>query len=239
MAATFGLACAVVMAQGAVVKGTVTDPDGEPLIGATVQVQNTKVAVVTDLDGNFTIDADPAQSLTVSYVGYNSSTQPVGNNTTFSFVLEPSNTMLNETVVVGYATQKKINLTGAVAAVSSKDIESIPVANTATLLQGRLPGLVLTSNGAQAGNDNPEIRVRGIGTFGNNDPMLLIDGVECSLSQLSELPAADIENVSVLKDAASAAIYGVRAANGVILVTTKKGPGTGKVNINYQGSYTL
>lgn len=239
VAATFGLACAVAMAQGAVVKGTVTDPDGEPLIGATVQVQNTKVAVVTDLDGNFTIDADPGQSLTVSYVGYNSSTQPVGNNTIFSFVLEPSNTMLNETVVVGYATQKKINLTGAVAAVSSKDIESIPVANTATLLQGRLPGLVLTSNGAQAGNDNPEIRVRGIGTFGNNDPMLLIDGVECSLSQLSELPAADIENVSVLKDAASAAIYGVRAANGVILVTTKKGPGTGKVNINYQGSYTL
>ena len=164
---------------------------------------------------------------------------PVGNNTTFSFILEPSNTMLNETVVVGYATQKKINLTGAVAAVSSKDIESIPVANTATLLQGRLPGLVLTSNGAQAGNDNPEIRVRGIGTFGNNDPMLLIDGVECSLSQLSEIPAADIESVSVLKDAASAAIYGVRAANGVILVTTKKGPGSGKVNINYQGSYTL
>ena len=99
VAATFGLACAVVMAQGAVVKGTVTDPDGEPLIGATVQVQNSKVAVVTDLDGNFTIDAEPGQNLVVSYVGYNSSTMPVGNNTTFSFILEPSNTIDRKSVV--------------------------------------------------------------------------------------------------------------------------------------------
>lgn len=237
--ATFGLACAVALAQGAVVKGTVTDPDGEPLIGAKVEIKGTKTTVITDANGEFSLDVKPNQSLVVSYIGYSPSTLAVGNNTSLSFVLQPNSKMLEETVVVGYATQKKINLTGAVAAMSSKDIENIPVANTSTLLQGRLPGLVLTSNGAQAGNDNPEIRIRGIGTFGNNNPMLLIDGVECSLSQLAEIPAADIENVSVLKDAASAAIYGVRAANGVILVTTKKGASTGKVSVNYQGSYTL
>ena len=134
--------------------------------------------------------------------------------------------------------QKKVNLTGSVVSVSAKDIADIPVANTATLLQGRLPGLVLTSNGAQAGADNPEIRIRGIGTFGNNNPMLLVDGVETSLSQLSVIPSADIENISVLKDAASAAIYGVRAANGVILVTTKRG-GESRPKVVYSGSYTL
>lgn len=182
MVATLGLACAVAVAQGAVVKGTVTDPDGEPLIGAKVEIKGTKTTVITDANGQFTLDVKPSQSLVVSYIGYSPSTLAVGNNTSLSFVLQPNSKMLEETVVVGYATQKKINLTGAVAAMSSKDIENIPVANTSTLLQGRLPGLVLTSNGAQAGNDNPEIRIRGIGTFGNNNPMLLIDGVECALS---------------------------------------------------------
>ncbi|MCM1066178.1 MAG: TonB-dependent receptor [Muribaculaceae bacterium] len=226
-------------AQAAIVKGTVKDPSGEPLIGVSVVVQGTKTAVATDYDGNFAIDVNPGQTLSVSYVGYTPKDIAVGSQTSFNIILDPSSTMLDETVVVGYATQKKVNLTGSVAAVSAKDIANKPVANTATLLQGRLPGLVLTSNGAQAGNDNPEIRIRGVGTFGNNNPMLLIDGVECSLSQLSEIPAADIESISVLKDAASAAIYGVRAANGVILVTTKRGEDNGKVNVSYQGSYTL
>ena len=102
-----------------------------------------------------------------------------------------------------------------------------------------MPGLVLTQNGAQAGNDNPEIRIRGIGTFGNNNPMVLIDGVEGSISQIAEIPSADIESISVLKDAASAAIYGVRAANGVILITTKRGQASSKVKVSYSGSYTL
>ena len=130
-----------------------------------------------------------------------------------------------------------MNLTGSVASVSAKDIQDIPVANTTTLLQGRLPGLVLTQNGAQAGNDNPEIRIRGIGTFGNNNPMVLIDGVEGSISQIAEIPSADIESISVLKDAASAAIYGVRAANGVIIITTKKGE-EGAVRVNVSSKYT-
>lgn len=237
--AASAMICAVTMAHGAVVKGIVTDPDGEPLIGAKVEIKGTKVTVITNTNGEFSLEADPKQTIEISYIGYAPATYAVGNKTSFDVVLNPSSKMLDETVVVGYATQKKINLTGAVSAVSAKDIENIPVANTATLLQGRLPGLVMTGNGAQAGADNPEIRIRGIGTFGNNNPMLLIDGVECALSQLSEIPAADIENVSVLKDAASAAIYGVRAANGVILITTKRGQKSDKVSVNYQGSYTL
>lgn len=146
--------------------------------------------------------------------------------------------MLEETVVVGYGVQKKANLTGSVSALSSKDIEGVPVANTATLLQGRMTGVNITSSGAQAGEDSPEIRVRGVGTFGNSNPMVLIDGVEGTLSQLSDISPADIENISVLKDAASAAIYGVRAANGVILITTKKGQ-AGSVKVNYGGSYSI
>lgn len=240
-AASAVIAFSGAMASAAVVKGTVKDASGEPLIGATVSVKGTGQAVATDIDGNFSIDAQPGQSIVINYLGYVPVTEKFvrEGKTVFNVVLEPTSTMLEETVVVGYATQKKVNLTGSVSAIGSKDIENIPVANTATLLQGRLPGLVLTNNGAQAGADNPEIRIRGVGTFGNNNPMVLIDGVEGSLSQISSIPAADIENISVLKDAASAAIYGVRAANGVILITTKRGKASEHPNITYQGTYTL
>lgn len=152
--------------------------------------------------------------------------------------LKEDTEMIDEVVVVGYGVQKKENLTGSVAAVNFKDVASMPVANTANMLQGRLPGVMLTNNGAQAGHDSPEIRIRGVGTFEHNDPMVLIDGVESSVSQIAEIPADDIESVSVLKDAASASIYGVRAANGVILVTTKRG-GEQKPTITYSGSIAL
>ena len=227
-----------VYAQENTVTGKVYDVSGEPIIGASVVIQGTTQGTITDMDGAFQLKAQPSQTLVVSFLGYKDVILPIGNKNNFKVTLEEDSKKLDEVVVVGYATQKKVNLTGSVASVSSKDIQDIPVANTATLLQGRLPGLVLTQNGAQAGNDNPEIRIRGIGTFGNNNPMVLIDGVEGSLSQISEIPSADIDNISVLKDAASAAIYGVRAANGVVLVTTKKG-GAGKTEFSYNGSYTF
>src|SRR5690606_3137862 len=130
------------------------------------------------------------------------------------------------------------NLTGAVSSLNFSDVASTPVANTTNMLYGRLPGVLLTSNGAQAGHDAASIRIRGVGTFGNNDPMVLIDGVESSISQFSEIPAHDIQTVSVLKDAASASIYGVRAANGVLLVTTKRGTEQ-KPTITYSGNFVL
>lgn len=226
-------------AQERTVTGKVYDAAGEPIIGASVVIQGTTQGIITDIDGAFQLKVQPSQTLVVSFLGYKDVILPVGNKNDFKITLEEDSKKLDEVVVVGYATQKKVNLTGSVASVSAKDIQDIPVANTATLLQGRLPGLVLTQNGAQAGNDNPEIRIRGIGTFGNNNPMVLIDGVEGSLSQISEIPSADIDNISVLKDAASAAIYGVRAANGVILITTKRGQASSRVKVSYSGSYTL
>ena len=228
-----------VYAQENTVTGKVYDVSGEPIIGASVVIQGTTQGTITDIDGAFQLKVQPSQTLVVSFLGYKDVILPVGNKNDFKITLEEDSKKLDEVVVVGYATQKKVNLTGSVASVSAKDIQDIPVANTATLLQGRLPGLVLTQNGAQAGNDNPEIRIRGIGTFGNNNPMVLIDGVEGSLSQISEIPSADIDNISVLKDAASAAIYGVRAANGVILITTKRGQASSRVKVSYSGSYTL
>lgn len=228
-----------VYAQENTVTGKVYDVSGEPIIGASVVIQGTTQGTITDMDGAFQLKAQPSQTLVVSFLGYKDVILPIGNKNNFKVTLEEDSKKLDEVVVVGYATQKKVNLTGSVASVSSKDIQDIPVANTATLLQGRLPGLVLTQNGAQAGNDNPEIRIRGIGTFGNNNPMVLIDGVEGSLSQISEIPSADIDNISVLKDAASAAIYGVRAANGVILITTKRGQASSRVKVSYSESYTL
>ena len=229
----------MVYAQERIVTGKVYDSSGESIIGASVMVQGTMQGVVTDIDGAFQLKVQPSQSLVISFLGYQDVILPVGSKNNFKIILEEDSKKLDEVVVVGYATQKKVNLTGSVASVSAKDIQDIPVANTTTLLQGRLPGLVLTQNGAQAGNDNPEIRIRGIGTFGNNNPMVLIDGVEGSISQIAEIPSADIESISVLKDAASAAIYGVRAANGVILITTKRGQASSKVKVSYSGSYTL
>ena len=228
-----------VNAQEQTITGKVYDVAGEPIIGANVLIQGTTQGVITDMEGAFRLKADPSQSLVISFLGYKDMILSIGTKTNFKIVLEEDSEKLDEVVVVGYATQKKVNLTGSVSSVSAKDIQDIPVANTTTLLQGRLPGLVLTQNGAQAGNDNPEIRIRGIGTFGNNNPMVLIDGIEGSISQIAEIPSADIESISVLKDAASAAIYGVRAANGVILITTKRGQASSKVKVSYSGSYTL
>ena len=228
----------VASAQQRSISGMVSDVQGIPVIGASVVIKGTTLGTVTDMEGKFQLDAEPSQTLEVSFIGYQKVSLPVGNQTYFLITLKEDTETLDEVVVVGYATQKKVNLTGSVSSVSAKDIRDIPVANTTTLLQGRLPGLVLTQNGAQAGNDNPEIRIRGIGTFGNNNPMVLIDGVEGSIAQIAEIPSADIESISVLKDAASAAIYGVRAANGVILITTKQGRTSDKLNVSYAGSYT-
>lgn len=226
-------------AQNRTVTGKVYDDTGETLIGAGVLVEGTKTGTITDADGAFAIEVAPGQSLVVSYLGCLDKVVPVGSQKSIDVYLEPNTSKLDEVVVVGYATQKKINLTGSVSSVSARDIKDIPTSNTSLLLKGRLPGLVMTQNGAQAGTDNVDIKIRGIGTFGNNAPMVLIDGVEGSFGQIDEIPATEIESISVLKDAASAAIYGVRAANGVILITTKKGSASDGIKVNYQGSYTF
>ena len=224
--------------QHQLLSGKVSDVVGG-VPGASVMVKGTTRGTVTDEDGKSSLEVKKGEILLVSCLGYQDREILYNGEASLSISLNETSESLDDVVVVGYATQKKVNLTGSVSAISARDIENIPVANTTTLLQGRLPGLVLTQNGAQAGNDTPEMRIRGVGTFGNNNPMVLIDGVEGSISQISSIPAADIESVSVLKDASSAAIYGVRAANGVILITTKKGSKSGDVKVSYSSSYTL
>lgn len=228
--------------QNGTVKGRVLDGNGDPIIGASVQVKgNESTGAITDLDGGFSISGITSGTLVVSYVGYETQLVAFSSGQQLTVTLKEDSQSLSEVVVVGYGTQKKANLTGAVASVNFDDVANIPVANTSTMLQGRLPGVVLQTNGAQAGHDDPEIRVRGVGTLGSgskNNPMVLIDGIESSISQMSALAAEDIESVSVLKDAASAAIYGVRAANGVILVTTKRGAEM-RPTVTYSGSIAL
>ena len=219
-------------------KGKIVDASGEPIIGATIMEKGTRNGVATDLDGNFTIEANSGATLVATYVGMKEAEVKPANGNNITITLKDDAKVMDEVAVVGYGTQKKANLTGSVASVTSKDLKDIPAANATNLLQGRLPGVTLTSNGGLAGGDTPEIRIRGIGTFGNNDPMVLIDGVEASVAQIQQIAPSDIDNVSVLKDAASAAIYGVRAANGVILITTKRGSAS-KPTINYSGSYTV
>lgn len=224
------------------VTGVVKDINGESVIGASVLEKGTTNGIITDIDGNFTLSVHPNSTLVISFIGYASQEFVISsNNTQLNVILKEDSKMIDEVVVVGYGVQKKENLTGSVAAVNFNDVANMPVANTANMLQGRLPGVMLTGNGAQAGKDSPEIRVRGVGTLGDaskNNPMVLIDGVESSISQISELAPEDIESVSVLKDAASGAIYGVRAANGVILITTKRGSEQ-KPSISYSGSIAL
>lgn len=221
------------------VSGIVKDATNEPIIGASVVEKGTTNGTVTNLDGRFDLSVSPNATLVITYIGYANQEYTITKNDQMLQVIMKENAQLmDEVVVVGYAVQKKANLTGSVSAINFNDVSDMPVANTTNMLQGRLPGVMLTNNGAQAGHDSPEIRIRGIGTFGNNDPMVLIDGVESSISQIAEIAANDIENVSVLKDAASASIYGVRAANGVILITTKRG-GEQKPSITYSGSFAL
>lgn len=221
------------------VTGVVKDQIGESVIGASILEKGAGNGVVTDMDDKFSLSVQPNATLVISFIGYASQEFVINrNNMSLNVVLKEDTELLDEVVVVGYGVQKKENLTGSVASVNFKDVASMPVANTANMLQGRLPGVMLTGNGAQAGHDNPEIRVRGIGTLNNSNPMVLIDGIESSVSQISQLPSEDIESVSVLKDAASASIYGVRAANGVILVTTKRGAEQ-KPSISYSGSVAL
>ncbi|WP_028902941.1 MULTISPECIES: TonB-dependent receptor [unclassified Prevotella] len=228
--------------QNGTVKGRVLDGNGEPIIGASVQVKgNESTGTISNMDGSFSISGVTSGTLIISYVGFETKTVAFTSGQNLTVTLKEDSQALSEVVVVGYGTQKKANLTGSVASVNFNDVANIPVANTSTMLQGRLPGVVLQTNGAQAGHDDPEIRVRGVGTLGSgskNNPMVLIDGIESSISQMSALAAEDIESVSVLKDAASAAIYGVRAANGVILVTTKRGADM-RPTVTYSGSIAL
>ena len=213
------------------VSGVVYDSDGLPVIGAGVMVKGSLHGTVTDEDGRWTLELeDDNVTLEISSMGYQSQSVAVKGRSDFTVTLTSDTQYLDEVVVVGYGTQKKVNLTGSVSMVTSEDMASRPVSNMSSGLQGLLPGVTVVNASGQPGASGTTIRVRGVGTIGNANPLILIDGIEGDLSTINP---EDIESVSVLKDAASASIYGARAANGVLLVTTKKmndNPGVAKDN---------
>lgn len=220
--------------QAISIKGKVADKAGEPIIGASVLVQGTSNGAVTDLDGVFTLTNVPTNAmLKVSYIGYKPESLAVNGRKSLIITLQEDTEVLDEVVIVGYGVQKKVNLTGSVSAVNGEELSHRPVVDATQSLQGLVPGLLVSNGDSGRPGSSGTLTIRGQGNLKNNaNPYVLVDGVEMSLSDVNP---ADIENISVLKDAAACAIYGARAAYGVILVTTKKGE-EGKMRVNYQGT---
>lgn len=223
-----------VQQESATVKGIVTDDLGEPIIGATIKLKGqTAVGAITSIDGDFTLKGlKKGQTIIVSYLGFKTLEVKYNGEATLKIKLNSDSQNLNEVVVVGYGTQKKVNMTGAVASINMEELtESRPVTNVSQALAGLAAGVNVSSASNRPGSDNASILVRGQGTLNSSAPLIVIDGVEQGINTINP---QDIESVSVLKDAASASIYGSRAANGVILITTKKGK-AGNIKIDYNG----
>ena len=219
------------------IKGNVADNTGEPIIGATVMEQGVSGnGTVTDIDGNFSLVLKgSSKKLQISYVGMKTQTVDVANQSNVNVVLDDEATSLNDVVVIGYGTVKKKDLTGSVATVNSDVLQAVPVANASEALTGKMPGVQITTT---EGSPDAEvkIRVRGGGSITqSNDPLYIVDGFP--VDGISDIPANDIEDITVLKDASSTAIYGSRGANGVILVTTKSGK-EGKTKVSYNAYYS-
>lgn len=220
-------------AQELKVSGTIRDDQNNPLPGVSIIIKGTTQGTTSDANGSYALSASPESVLTFSFIGFVSQDVPVNNRSIVDVVMASDITQLGEVVVVGYGEQKKANLTGAVASVNLDDVRSLPASNTASLFQGRMAGVTVSNFTGQPGNDDPQIRIRGIGTFNSGaEPLVIVDGVQ---SQINQVPVSDIESISVLKDAASAAIYGVRAANGVVIIKTKRGK-AGQTRVSLQGN---
>ena len=221
-------------AQSGSVSGTVSDADG-PLPGASVVMKGTNTGVTTDFDGNFSISGgiDNNSILVFSYVGFESQEIVVGNQSIINVQMQEAKGYLDEVVVIGYGSQKKSVVTGAISSIKQSELKDIPITRVEQTLQGRISGITISANSGQPGSSST-VRVRGITTLGNNEPLWVVDGVIVDSGGIGYLNQSDIASVEVLKDAASQAIYGARSAAGVILITTKKGS-TGKLRVNYNG----
>ena len=216
------------------VSGTVVDAMG-PVIGASILEKGTSNGTVTDIDGNFSLNVQPGATLVISYIGFLTQEIAVGNQSTINVTMKEDDTQLEEVVVVGYGVQKKKLVTGATVQVKGEDIAKLNTTNALTAMQASTPGVNITQSSSQPGKGF-KVNIRGVGTIGESSPLLIIDGINAGTANdgLNGLNPNDIESIDVLKDAASAAIYGARAANGVILVTTKQGK-AGKISVQYDG----
>ena len=225
----------VVWAQtSATVSGVVIDENGETLPGVSVVEVGTTNGVLTDLNGHYTLKTTSAKpSVSFSYIGYQTTTLSLNGRTKLDVQMKVETKVLDEVVVVGYGVQKKVNLTGSVTSINFADqTEGRPIMSVSSALSGLAAGMNVTQASGQPGSDGATIRVRGNGTFNTNSPLVLVDGIEWSMDNVNP---NDIESISVLKDAASTAIYGTRAANGVILITTKSGKGKPQISYSYSG----
>ena len=221
-------------AQEISITGNVKDTQGVPIPGANIYVKNTEKGVTTDFDGNFKIDkVDIGSTLVFSFIGYVTQEKVITNNQSLTVVLLEDSQQLDEVVVIGYGTQKKSVVTGAISGVKQSELEDLPITRVEQTLQGRVSGITIAANSGQPGSSST-VRVRGITTLGSNEPLWVVDGVVVDSGGIGFLNQSDIASVEVLKDAASQAIYGARAATGVILITTKKGK-SGKLSVNYNG----
>ena len=228
-------ASAAVTQQTIKVKGQVVDQDGEPLIGATVRVKGASSGSVTDIDGNFQIDAASNATLVISYVGYKDREVAVRGRAQIDPIqMEADSHVLDQVVVVGYGTQKKADLTGSVSIVNADELKRVSNSNISTMLEGKVAGVQITSDG-QPGAD-PAVRIRGIGSFGSTAPLYVIDGVPMGTT-IRDFSPNDIETIQVLKDASAGAIYGSRAANGVVIITTKSGKKDQPLKVDYKGYF--
>ena len=241
MSVTGGLTVCPIPAQASVtqqtikVKGQVVDQTGEPLIGATVKVKGVQSGAITDFDGNFSIDAPSNATLVVSYVGYKDGEFAVRGRADLGQIkLESDAMMLDQVVVVGYGVQKKADLTGSVSIVNADELKRVSNSNISTMLEGKVAGVQITSDG-QPGAD-PAVRIRGIGSFGSTAPLYVIDGVPMGTT-IRDFSPNDIETIQVLKDASAGAIYGSRAANGVVIITTKGGKKEQPLRVDYKGNF--
>lgn len=220
------------------VNGIVLDENGQSVIGANVVVKGKNTGVITDLDGKFTLEALSNDVIEVSYIGYDTKTIALRGQTSLEIRLSENSELLEEVVVVGYGTQKKVNLTGSVSAVKfDEKMTNRSLTNVSSALSGMVPGLAVTQGNGMAGEDGSSLLVRGMGTVNNADPLIVVDGMPDV--DINRLNMNDIESISVLKDAASSAVYGSRAANGVILITTKSGKGSGKSKLSFNASYAI
>ena len=219
----------VIVAQTQSITGTVVDDLGEPVIGASIRVSGTTNGTITDIDGKFTLDVSKGETLEISFVGY--TTVKVAAAPGMVVTLSENSQFLEDVVVIGYGVQKKKLLTGATVQVKGDDLQKLSTTSALSALQSQTPGVIIMQNSGQAG-EGFKVNIRGIGTVGDSNPLYVIDGVVGG--DLNDLNPGDIESIDVLKDAASAAIYGARAANGVILITTKKGSDS-KINMTYNG----
>ncbi len=226
------LSCASAFAQQ--VKGTVTDPAGQPVLGASVVIEGTGIGTVANLDGTFALEAVPSDAvLTVSSIGYKTVKVPVAGRGHIDIVLEEDSEMLDDVVVIGYGVQKKSVVTAAISSITSDDLKKTAATRVDNLLQGMTSGVTVTSTSG-APDAGSQIRIRGIGTINNSEPLYIVDGMP--VGGIDYINPNDIERIEILKDAASGAVYGARAANGVILVTTRQGS-KGKTTVNYDFSY--